>query len=334
MKEKVARVFQNSWVPRILILLVIMVVMAIFQPRFFLGSNMRSILLSISIYGVMCSGMIFVIIIGGIDFCVGSTAAMAACVLVCTLEKCGNTTSGFLLGAAYAMGLCVLLGLLHGVLMSYMGLQPFVVTLATQYTIYGAMLMYTGGNYIYPENRGIFYAISNTSIFGIPTPIIWFVLFAIASAVILGRTSFGRKLYFVGGNRDAAKLVGISTNRITIAAYVVSSVTAGVAGIILGSLNMQVYATTASGYEGKVLTAMVVGGINLMGGEGGLPGVIFGALFVGVLNNVLVLLNVATEYQTLIQGVIIIVAIALNVYAQNKGLEGSAPKKASVKAGK
>ena len=104
------------------------------------------------------------------------------------------------------------------------------------------------------------------------------------------------------------------------------SFTAGLTGIILASLNMQAFSSTARGYEGKVLMAMVVGGINLMGGEGGVPGAVFGALFVGIINNALILLNISTDYQDFVQGVVIIAFVALNVFTQRK-LAGTAGKR-------
>jgi ribose/xylose/arabinose/galactoside ABC-type transport system permease subunit len=323
--KKAVKFMGNAWVQRATILAIIFVVMAVFAQKFFLPDNFKSILISISLYGVMACGMLFVILIGGIDLCVGSTAALASCVMLKILTGNGNSTYGLVIGFAAAMGLCVLLGLFHGVQSAYFGLPAFVVTIATQYAIYGVMLIFTDGKFIYNKNmEGLFYEVASGKILGIPMTVVWFVIAVAVCAVLLGCTTFGRRCYIVGGNPLAAKLLGINVKKYTVVSYVISSVTAGFTGIVLASLNMSAYAATAKGYEGKVLMAMVVGGINLAGGEGGIPGAVFGALFVGILNNALILLNVSTDYQGFIQGVVIILAIALNVWTERRaqGLSG------------
>lgn len=318
MKRHVIKVLGNEWSHKALILLIFVIIMGIFEPRFFLPGNIRSILLAISIYGIMSCGMLVVIITGGIDLCIGSTAALGACVLTMTYVNNGQTNGFFFIGLISAVLICLLLGLFHGILVAYLKLPPFVVTLATQYLIFGIVATITGGNYITPRPGGAYYWISNARLFDIPMPIVWFALFAAVFAFILSYTSFGKRCYFAGGNRFAAEIVGINTKRFTLISYMIASLMACIGGIVLVSLNMQVFATTASGYEGKVLTAMVVGGISLMGGKGGIPGVIFGALFVGIVNNALILLNVPSEFQTLVQGVIIIAAIAFNMLAHSQ----------------
>jgi len=331
MKNNITKIIGNEWTHKALILLIFVVIMGIFEPRFFLGINIRSILLAISIYGIMACGMLVVIVVGGIDLCIGSTAALGACILTMTYVDNGETTGFFFLGLIASILICLVLGLFHGLLVAYLKLPPFVVTLATQYLIFGIVATITGGNYITPKPSGAFYWIANAKLFDVPMPIIWFVLFVIIFTIALGFTPFGRRCYFVGSNRLAAEIVGINPKRYVVISYMLTSLMACLGGIVLVSLNMQVFATTASGYEGKVLTAMVVGGISLAGGKGGIPGVIFGALFVGIVNNALILLNVPPEYQTLVQGVIIIAAIALNVFAENqstKSLNKASEKRA------
>jgi ribose/xylose/arabinose/galactoside ABC-type transport system permease subunit len=317
--KQLGKFFGNAWGQRVTILAIIFVVMALFAQKFFLPENFKSILISISLYGVMACGMLFVILLGGIDLCVGSTAALAGCCMLKILTTNGNSTFGLVAGFAAAIGLCALLGLFHGVQAAYFGLPSFVVTLATQYAIYGAMLVYTEGSFIYNKNtEDLFYQVAGGKLFGVPMTVVWFLIAVAVSAFALGCTSFGRRLYLVGGNPDAAVLLGIDTKRYTVVSYVICSVAAGFTGIVLASLNMSAYAGTARGYEGKVLMAMVVGGINLMGGEGGIPGAVFGALFVGIINNALILLDVSTDYQSFVQGVVILAAIAVNVYTSRK----------------
>jgi ribose/xylose/arabinose/galactoside ABC-type transport system permease subunit len=317
--KQLKKFFGNAWGQRVSILAAIFIVMALFAQKFFLPENFKSILISISLYGVMACGMLFVILVGGIDLSVGSTAALAGCCMLKILTAGGNSLFGLIAGFAAAIGLCTLLGFFHGVQAVYFGLPSFVVTLATQYAIYGAMLVFTDGSFIYNKVTGdIFYRMAAGKLFGIPMTVVWFLVAVAAGAFVLDRTVFGRRLYLIGGNPDAAMLLGIDTKKYIIISYIISSVAAGFTGIVLASLNMSAYAGTARGYEGKVLMAMVVGGVNLMGGEGGIPGTVFGALFVGIINNALILLDVSTDYQSFVQGVVILAAIAVNIYTSRK----------------
>ncbi len=325
--KKTMNVIGNPWGQRISILVLIMICMLIFEPRFFRLENASSILLAISLYGIMACGMLFVVLVAGIDLSVGSTAGLAAAILVLFSHNSGFTTGGFLVGLLVAVAACVLIGVVHGILVTRFNIPAFVVTLATKYVIYGAVLLVSKGAFIMISGEGIsesvMYKFGNLRLFGaIPIPEVIFVLFALICAFVLGKTVFGRKLYAVGGNPVASSLVGIRSRLSIIMAYVICSVSAGLGGMILASMNLQAGPTTASGYEGNVLTAMVVGGLNLAGGEGGVIGAIFGALLVGIINNMLILLGVPSDYQTFVQGAIIIGAVSLNMYTsrRSKGL--------------
>jgi len=324
--KKASKLLGNPWIQRASVLVIVFVIMAVFARRFFQPANYLSIVITISLYGVMACGMLFVILVGGIDLCVGSTAAMAACVMLKTLAAYSNSTFGLIAGFIMAIALSALLGAFHGVQVAHFRLPAFVITLATQYTIYGAMLNYTDGKFIHHnETTDLFYRMASGRVFDMPMTVVWFIVAVIISAVVLGFTTFGRRCYLVGGNPAAAKLVGINDKKYMVIAFTICGITAGFTGIVLGSLNQSAYAATAKGYEGKVLMAMVVGGVNLAGGEGSIPGAVFGALFVGIINNALILLNVSTDYQDFVQGVVIIAAIALNVYTSRRaqGIAGA-----------
>jgi ribose/xylose/arabinose/galactoside ABC-type transport system permease subunit len=320
MKSKITGIIGSAWGQRISILVFIMIVMAIFEPRFFLPRNVSSILLAIAIYGILACGMLFVVLSGGIDLSLGSTAAMAACITTKTFVDSGYTMGGLLLGFTASMALCALLGLFHGIEITIFRMPAFVLTLATKYAIYGLMQIYTNGRYITPQDKGLFYLIGNARPLGIPMPVIIMLLCILISAIVLAKTPFGRRIYAVGGNPVAARLVGINAKRYTVYVYIICSLFAGLGGVVLASFNMVANQSTASGYEGAVLTAMVIGGINVFGGEGGVGGAFFGALFVGIIDNVLILLGVPSEYQKFTQGVIIIAAIAFNMWQQRRSL--------------
>jgi ribose/xylose/arabinose/galactoside ABC-type transport system permease subunit len=317
----------NAWGQRITLLVIVFAVMAVFQQKFFLPANALSILLAIAIYGIMAGGMLFTVLVGGMDLSMGSMAAFAAAIMCTIAEKSAFSTPGFLLGFAAAIAMCVLVGFLHGCFVTHFGMPAFIVTLATKYILYGVVQLLTNGAFIYPSGRGIVYQLGNAKILGIPMPVVFFVLVAVLCAVVLGRTTYGRRLYAIGGNVRSSKLVGIKGNLNIKVAYIISSVSAGLGGMILASMNMQSGTTTASGYEGNVLMAMVVGGINLAGGEGGIPGAIFGALLVGIINNVMTLLGVGSDFQKFVQGVIILAAVSLNIYTKRKSAGLTEPQR-------
>lgn len=330
--KKVKSFIGSSWGQRVVLLVLIFIIMFFGEKKFFTGANWSSILLAISFYGIMACGMLFVVLIGGMDLSVGSMAACAGSFLAFNWVNGGYTTQAFVIGVCLGLLSGVIVGLLHGFLVAFLNLPAFVVTLATQYLIYGYVILYTDGSFVYPQRvygaSDPFYALGNLKILGLTMPVWIFFVIVIISAFVLGKTTYGRRLYAVGGSPRAAELVGINTKRSTIIAYVVSSVFASIGGMALVSINMVAGCTTASGYEGNVLMAMVVGGINLAGGEGGVGGAVFGALLVGIMNNAMILLGIPSDYIKAIQGVIIIAAVALNVYTARKAAGIISPAKA------
>lgn len=319
----------SQWGQRVSILVVVCIVMGIMQPKFFSLNNVNSILLSISVYGIMSCGMLFAILAGGIDLCIGSEAGMAAVLMTQFVMKHNYSTMSVIVGILIAMAACALLGFFHGIQAAYMKIPSFILTIATQYAVYGAMNVYTGSHYLTAENRGLYGFIGTGKIAGIPTPIIIFIVYVILASIILGCTKFGRRVYIVGGNPEAAELLGINSRMYQVVTFMIAGASAAFGGAVLACINLRAAYTTGAGYEGNVLTAMVVGGINLAGGEGGIPGAIFGALFVGIINNLLILLNIPSDYQKFIQGIIIVVAIALNVQTARraKGIGGKVSMK-------
>ena len=328
--NKIKSFFGNAWGQRALLLIIICAIMAVFEPKFFTGANVSSILLSIALTGIMACGMLFVVLIGGLDLSVGSVAACAGSYFAFHWMNGGYTSSALITGLLVGLLVGVLVGLLHGVMVAFFNLPAFVVTLATQYLVYGYVILYTKGSFLYPikqDGLDIFWSIGNVRFLGLTMPVWIFIIVVIITAFVLGKTTYGRRLYAVGGSMRGSKLVGIKTRATIITAYVISSVCAAIAGMILVSMNQVAGCTTASGYEGSVLMIMVVGGINLAGGEGGISGAVFGSLLVGILNNIMILLSVPSDYIKAIQGVIIIIAITLNVYTARKAAGIIQPRK-------
>jgi len=315
--RKVLKLVGSSWGQRITLLIIICVFMAIAEPIFFRAANARSILLAIAATGIMACGMLFTVLVGGLDLSVASMAGLSASIVFFFADKGEFETGAFMLGCAVALALCIVVGWVNGFLVTFFGLPAFVVTLAMKYILYGSINILTNGIYIrIPGRKGIAYAIGNSNILGIPIPIIIFVIVLVVCVLILNKTTYGRRLYAIGGNKNAANLTGIRSTQNIRSAFMISSVAAGLGGLILASMGGQAGQPTGVGQEGNVLMAMVVGGINLAGGEGGVAGAVAGALLVGIINNALLLLSIGSDYQTFIQGVVILAAMTINMYTK------------------
>ena len=303
-----------------LILLVVIIIMTILQPKVFpTWNNMLSILYAISIYGVMICGMIFTVLLGGIDLSVGPVAALSGAVAVVVMNSMGKTPGAALTGILLGLLAGIGVGLVNGLIISGFSVPAFLITLSAQNIVIGLAQITTGNNTIAAMEPKLFTVIGSGRVFGIPIPIFIMGGMMLLTYIVLNKTVFGQYVYAVGGNGDASELSGISKKKITVICYIISSFTAAMAGIVLASMNQQAIAKAASGYENDVLTAIVVGGTSLMGGEGSIQGALFGAMLVGLLNNGMRLMGVPSTYHTLVKGIIIICAVAVDVYSKNKG---------------
>ena len=309
---------------KLIILLVVMIALTLLQPGVFLTpGNFMSILLAISIYGVMICGTIYPILLGGIDLAVGATAAMSGACAVVTIVYFNYSVYGVIIGVI--LGLCAgaLVGVVHGIIVSQFNVPPFLITLATQNIVYGIAQLLTGNQVISCLKPRAFTVIGGGRFFGVPVSVYILVVVALISWFLLNKTTFGRNIYAVGGNKTASTLSGVSSRKVTIVSYAISGFTAALSGIVLASMNQQAIAKAAQGYENDVLTAIVVGGTSLMGGEGSIQGAMFGALLVGILNNGLRLMGVPSTYHSVVKGVVIIIAVAFDAYGRykNSGLQ-------------
>ncbi|MCF0120291.1 MAG: ABC transporter permease [Oscillospiraceae bacterium] len=325
----------NAWGQRAVILAVLLIIMLIGNRSFFSLDNLRTILMSIAIYGIMACGMLLAMLTGGIDLAMGSTAALTSVICLWWYNGHGMTNGSFFVGLILAVAAAVIIGCLHGICDAYLMLPSFVVTLATSNLLYGLASAILKGSFIHLTNtEGIFYRIANTKLFDIPMPIIIFVIVAVIVGLVLAYTIFGRRVYAVGANRSAAEVVGINSRGFRVLCYVICSLTACIGGIVLTSMNYVTSATTAQGYESMVMLALVVGGADIMGGYGDIGGAVFGALLAGLVSNMIVMLNIDTNYSKAVQGVIIVIAVAFNVYNNRKAAGLIAPRKSKKHAAK
>ncbi|MBN2899949.1 MAG: ribose ABC transporter permease, partial [Clostridia bacterium] len=264
-----------------------------------------------SINSIIAAGMTFVILTGGIDLSVGSTLAYSGAIAAMLISK-GMSPSVAVL-AALALGGAI--GMLNGVVIAKGKLQPFIVTLATMTVFRGATLVFTDGKPIstgYEANAELYSQIGNGYIGVIPIPIIIMLFVFAIGYYVLTQTTIGRYVYALGGNEEATKLSGVSTDKIKIFVYGISGFFAALAGIIITARLSSAQPTAGSGYELDAIAAVVLGGTSLAGGVGTIMGTVVGALIIGILNNALNLMNVSSYYQLLVKGIVILVAVLID----------------------
>ncbi len=300
--------FNFSRYSKPIILLAFVVILAILRPKAFLSiGNISNVLWSVSVIGIMVSGTIYVFLLGGIDLSIATLCGLCAVTIVEVIHACGDTVGGVLLGILVALCVGAAAGFLHGFIITKFKVPAFLVTFATQSVFLGLSMIITNNKIISCRKPKFFTMIGSTWV-----AIILMVLVAGASFFLLSQTVFGRRTYAVGGNATASEISGINVGKHTIICYVLSGLTTALGGIVLASMTQQAMATTGAGYTNDVITAGVIGGVSLLGGVGTVPGAIFGAVLMGLLNNGLNLLSVPSTHAGLVKGIVIIVAVAFD----------------------
>lgn len=288
-------------------LVLLCIVITIVTPNFLSVSNITNVFTQVSVNAIIAIGMTFVILTGGIDLSVGSTLAISGAVGASIVKSTGNVFLAIIVAAV--IGIAV--GLINGLLVSKGKLQAFIVTLATMTIFRGATLVFTDGTPIskLPE---AFVKIGNGKLGFMPIPVIITIIIAIIAVYALSQTRFGRYLYALGGNEDASRLSGINTDKIKTLVYVVSGFASAIAGVIITSRIGSASPNAGTGFELDAIAAVVIGGTSLAGGEGTITGTLIGTLIIGVLNNGLKLMNVSPFYQSIVKGLVILIAVLLD----------------------
>ncbi|GAA0179745.1 sugar ABC transporter permease [Clostridium sediminicola] len=286
--------------------IVLCILMAISSRRFLSPDNLMNIVRQVSINGVLAVGMTFVILTSGIDLSVGAVMAFTGTIMAGAMVNLGLHPAvavlvGILIGA--------IIGLINGTLIAYAKMPPIIVTLAMMEIPRGLALLYTGG---YPL-AGLpksFSFIGRGYLFNvIPMPVIIMLIIYAIAYVILNHLPIGRYIYAIGGNEEAVRLSGVKVKKYKIMAYVISSVTAAISGMVLTSRLMSGQPMAGVGFELDAIAAVVLGGTDIAGGRGHIVGTLIGALIIGVLSNGLNLMGVSPYFQRVIKGLIILLAI-------------------------
>lgn len=294
-------------------LVLLCVVITFVSPAFMTLSNITNVFTQVSTNAIIAVGMTFVILTGGIDLSVGSTVAISGAFAASIIKSTNNVFLAVL--AAGIVG--IVIGLINGLLISKGKLQAFIATLATMTIFRGATLVFTNGTPIskLPEN---FVNIGNGKLGFIPIPVIITVIVLVIAIYVLTQTRFGRYLYALGGNEDSARLSGINTTKIKTLVYVISGFASSIAGVIIASRIVSASPNAGTGFELDAIAAVVIGGTSLAGGEGRITGTLIGALIIGVLNNGLNLMNVSPFYQSIVKGLVILIAVLLDKKSRKK----------------
>ncbi len=278
-------------------------------PEFRTAENALLILLQVSVIGVIAIGMTFTIITAGIDLSVGSLLAVAGVMSGVFAQK-----DPTLLNMLLAFSLPILIGLvggaINGLVIAWAGVNALIVTLGTL-TAYRGFVVWYRVNPIY-DLQPYYSVIGQGAIGPMPVPVLILIFLAVVAAIVLNFTRFGRYVYAVGGNREAARAAGINVELVTFAVYVISGFCVGMAALIFTSRLGAAQAISGQGFELQAIAAAVVGGASLFGGRGRISNTIVGALIMGVLFNGFVMLDVPAPIQQMAIGVIIIAAVWLD----------------------
>ncbi|MCR5299411.1 MAG: ABC transporter permease [Erysipelotrichaceae bacterium] len=302
---------------RILVLLILAVFFTITtKGTFFSYKNLVNILYSVSLIGIMICGACFAVLLGGIDRTVSGNAALSGAIVAMTILNKGVGGSNVALAIFLGLGAGVLSGLIHGLILSRFNIPAFLLTLATNEVLYGFVQLVTSNTLIYVNGCTLMDYIGQVRWLGIPIPVYIMLACILFAYVILNHTVYGRQVYSVGGNRQSSELSGVPARKVILIAYIISGFMGALAGFVLSSMNQQASAGQAKNYENNVLAAIVVGGVSMRGGSGSIQNAILGAFLIGVIENGMNLMGVPSIYKDMAKGIIIIVAVAMDMANQ------------------
>jgi len=299
------RLFANTTSAITVVLFIICLVLALLSDRFLTAQNIYAILAQSAVVGVAAVGGTFVIITGGIDLSVGAVIGLAGMIGALSIQG----GYGAEVGLVVILGVGLLVGAVNGLSVSALRLAPFIVTLATMGMAQGLTLESSSGKSVYNLPHEITMFGGDRIFGGFPISVIVTIAIFVIGQFLLTRTSFGKSVFAVGGNREAARLAGIDVGRVLFIVYLLAGLCAGIAAILTVGRIGAATPTSGAGVELRVIAAIVIGGTSLFGGKGSLWGTLVGVLLIGVINNGLTLLNVDPFLVQFMQSALIFVAV-------------------------
>lgn len=290
-----------------IIVLAVFVIMSFASPYFLSTANLLALLLSLSLTAIIAVGMTNLMVSGGFDMSVGSIVAFTGAASAWFMQN------GIPVYLAVLFGLVIgaLIGLFNGIIVAKIGINPFVTTLASLSLFRGLTLIITQGQNISGLSKS-FMAIGQKDFLGIQAPIWYAIILVIIGDILLRKSRFFRQNYYIGGNEKAARLSGISVDKMKILGYVLTGLLAGFAGIVMTARLSTASVTAGTGMELQVITAVIIGGASLQGGEGTVIGAFLGSLLMGLITNALNLLNVDVYWQTFVTGATLLIAVLID----------------------
>jgi inositol transport system permease protein len=297
----------------LIILMLMVIVLSILSPTFLQVTNLLNVVRQISIIAIIAIGVTMTIITTGIDLSSGSVVALAGVVTATYAHSDSQIVFAIIIGLLVG----ALTGFINGSISAIGKIPPFIATLGMYTAARGAALIFSDGRPITNLSSG-FEFIGGGYLLGVPVPIYIMLVIGALSHVMLKYTKFGKHVYAIGGNMQAAFVSGINVKRILIYVYSFAGLLSGLAGIVLASRLSAGQPTAGVGYELDAIASAVIGGTSLSGGLGTITGTVMGALIIGVLNNGLDLLNVSPYWQQILKGVIIVGAVLLDKFKNKK----------------
>lgn len=305
-KDKFKNFFKNQTVFLICIIIVMVVIISLINPRFIGKKNILAIFQQISVLGI--AAMAATMLLKSALFDLSSSGIISlVCVLVAKLITDGMNTW---LAAIIGILLGLLLGAINGTIISKTKTLPLIITLGMQYIYSGIALVLTGGVFI--GLKGKFSFLGNGKIAGIPVSIIVFLIVVVIVYFVLERTRYGRRLVAIGNNPEATYLCGIDVDKYTILNYMFSGGVFALAGLVLLSRLGSVVSTVGNGYELRAMAAAIIGGVSVAGGKGSVFGAFLGVIMMGIISNGMNIMNVNSYYQNIVLGIVIVVAVIVS----------------------
>lgn len=296
------------------VMVAIIILFGILSPTFLTLANLITILRQISMLGIVAVGMMFVALTGCIDLSVGAQMSFAGIVASMLVVNSGWSIVS---SCVAAIALCVIIGVLNGLIVTKTGMTPMIATLGIMTALEGLTFIISGGYPIYGLPSA-FKVLGQGNLGVIPVPVIVMVAIIAFGGFVLNRTYLGRHFYAVGSNEEASRLAGIDPSKIRIIGYALCGLFAGIAGVIMLSRVNSGQPNAGKDYEMDAITAIVLGGISINGGVGKITGVIIGSLIIGILNNGLVLVGLNDYWQKLIMGLVLILAVSFDMLQQKR----------------
>lgn len=297
----------NQEIVLVIVILALSLVAGAINPQFWLSNNVRDTLSNISYIAVAAIGMTMVIISGNIDISVGALIGVLATVSGTLAVRAPESPLWLVLAYAAPPVLGALAGAFNGFLVAYLRIPAIVVTLGMFSVFQGALILTTQGNVIY--NLPSEFTLAQQRPLGIPAPIYFMVILTVIAALWLRYSPTGRAIYAVGGNKEAARLSGISERRIIMIAFIVNGITAGIATLLYATQQSVIQPTTPAGLELKIITACVVGGVSILGGTGTVIGAMLGSILINTIFSVLIFTDTSKYWIQAVQGVLILITV-------------------------